>query len=443
MKNRVLVGPLEISGYYGRLTRGLQAAGVKADFVTFSQHPFGYEGPELKSALLNAIHASHRWIRFQSKLPVLLVSSIPWLLLTYAWSLAAIFRYKTFVFGFGQSLFPGTHFDLALLKLLRKRVIMNIGHGSEARPAYVDGVHMETHSSGDAAFYVKSARKMRAQIRGLEKWCSVIIGSPFSTHFFATRPFVNWFELGIPSGHTEPKNSREVFQSAGTSGRSVALAGNRQIVIVHAPSAPLAKGTQEIRSAVEALKNEGWRINFVELIGVPHQVVMEKLSTCDFVVDQLFSDTPLPGLATEAATFGKPTILGSYAVEAFLRYVPERMRTCSYVVHPDHLKEAIEDFLLNPNKVLEIGERARSFVEEEWNNTAVAVRYRSLMNGSPPVEWLVDPLVVDYIFGACQPIHQTSAVVECIVKDFGLAGLCLESRQDLVQKMQQTGLLRS
>lgn len=40
--------------------------------------------------------------------------------------------------------------------------------------------------------------------------------------------------------------------------------------------------------------------------------VLQELQQCDFVIDELYSDVPLAMLATEAAIFGKPVIVGGY-----------------------------------------------------------------------------------------------------------------------------------
>jgi glycosyltransferase involved in cell wall biosynthesis len=347
----------------------------------------------------------------------------------------AIARYNTFIFSFGQSLFPGTNFDLVILKWLRKRVIMNIGHGSEARPAYLDGVHLTGRGARDPKFYFKSAKKMRAHIRFLEKYCSVIIGSPLSSHFFSSTSFVNWFEVGIPAGEISASDANELPREGRSRSRKESKSNMAQVTIVHAPSAPLAKGSREIRSAIESLKRKGWDISLVELINVPHRHVLEALANCDFVVDQLYSDSPLPGLATEAATFGKPTILGSYALEQFVQYAPKRLRACSFAVHPSNLRDAIEHFLAHPDEAVKMGRLARDFVETEWSNRAVALRYLSLIQGAFPENWLVDPLAVIYAHGACQSSNITAETVHQMVTEYGQAGLFLDGRRDLIEKL--------
>ena len=38
---KILIGPIEIAGYYWQLTQGFRENGVRCDFVTLDEHPFG------------------------------------------------------------------------------------------------------------------------------------------------------------------------------------------------------------------------------------------------------------------------------------------------------------------------------------------------------------------------------------------------------------------
>jgi hypothetical protein len=73
------------------------------------------------------------------------------------------------------------------------------------------------------------------------------------------------------------------------------------IVICHAPSNPLIKGTKEIREAVKTLEAEGHRIEYHELENVPHDQVLKQLSNSHIAINELYS--MMPGVfAIEALT---------------------------------------------------------------------------------------------------------------------------------------------
>ena len=138
---RVLVGTIEVGGYYRALTEGLRAAGVRADNVDMGAHRFGYGPLPDRPAPLRALEwlaarrerrratrgigsPAGRWCSRIAGFGVLL------------WSLA---RYDGYVFGFGMS-FAGMQ-ELWLLRLLGKRTVA-VFHGSDVRPAYMDGPDM-------------------------------------------------------------------------------------------------------------------------------------------------------------------------------------------------------------------------------------------------------------------------------------------------------------
>ena len=58
--------------------------------------------------------------------------------------------------------------------------------------------------------------------------------------------------------------------------------------------------------------------------GQPNSVVLEQLARCDFIIDQLYADFPMPGFATEAAWFGKPAVTAGYALDLWKRTLPKR-----------------------------------------------------------------------------------------------------------------------
>ena len=78
-----------------------------------------------------------------------------------------------------------------------------------------------------------------------------------------------------------------------------------------------------------------------------------KSERADLVVDQLYSDVPCAGLATEAAALGRPAVVGGYAGEELARWYPADRRPPTEYTHPDGLEAAIEDFnraiRLNPD----------------------------------------------------------------------------------------------
>jgi glycosyltransferase involved in cell wall biosynthesis len=77
-------------------------------------------------------------------------------------------------------------------------------------------------------------------------------------------------------------------------------------LIVHAPTAPICKGTKYITDAIEELRKE-FDFSFELIINIPHKTAKEKIKKCDIFIDQLILGSY--GMATmEALSYGKPVM---------------------------------------------------------------------------------------------------------------------------------------
>ena len=60
------------------------------------------------------------------------------------------------------------------------------------------------------------------------------------------------------------------------------------ILIVHAPSSPIAKGTQLVRAAIKKLELKGYDFEYIELINKPNEEVLSILSRSHIVLNQFY-----------------------------------------------------------------------------------------------------------------------------------------------------------
>lgn len=67
---------------------------------------------------------------------------------------------------------------------------------------------------------------------------------------------------------------------------------NDKLIVVHAPSSPLIKGTPLVRAAVKKLKEEGYEFAYTELIGVPNSEVLEALRKAHIVLNEFYAFVP-------------------------------------------------------------------------------------------------------------------------------------------------------
>lgn len=428
-RKKIFIGPVEIAGYYANLAKGFSEIGVDCDYITFERHPFNYGGETWPSWLLRLAKYFNKF-RGNPNRPFIVraLIALPGELLSGIWGIYAIFKYDVFIFGFGQSFFSRKSWDLLALKLLRKTIISNLAHGSEVRPPYIDGACQSKDGSlqpSSNQLLILSTLRFR-KIKACERYSDVVLGAPFSTTHYASRRLINSFAIGIPFIASFPCDSMAVDSLVGAS-----ITSASSVRILHSPSHPALKGTPQILEAIQNLKEKGHAIDLILLHGQPHAEVLREIQHCDFVVDQVYSDTPMAGFATEAAWFGKPAVVGGYAFDYLKTLVPEGMWPPSKTCHPDEIKQAIEDLIVNREERLRLGTEAQRFVREKWSPAEVARRYLRLIKGDIPEEWWLDPNSVTYLEGGGQPVERTQENIRQMVAEFGVESLQLSHRPDM------------
>ena len=425
MCKRIFIGPHEIAGYYSNLTKALVQIGVNCEFVTYSDHKFCYEGANNRPILLKLALIFSK-LKYKSnnyfiKSFYFLISDF----LRVIWSPYAILKYDVFIFGFGRSLLRG-NYDLPIIKLLGKRIIVNLSHGAESRPSFLDGGYINGKVNKHS---VQLLRKINARNKRLVifafKYASAIIGFPHSTYYFASNHFINSQHLGIPF-YTPVNllNSSSKYQSEDTK-------RNKPVYIIHCPSNPSAKGSNKIIEAISKLKKKGYNIKFSLISGKTNNEVIEEIKKCDFAVDQIYSDAPMPGFSTECSWFSKPVIVGGYGLDKLKDYCSHEFWPPTKICHPDSITDAIEELIVNVDLRLKIGSDSYEFVLKTWSPENVAKRFLKIINNDYPSEWLIDPSDIYYLEGAGQSIELTKKVVYKMVKRYGLKSLQLSHRPEL------------
>lgn len=439
---KIFIGLTEVSGYYSNLKKGFDDIGAHAEYVSLHAHPFGYGETTGQSplaafarycvakrvALTNrrSFQGAFWWL-------LVLLTRIP----LFVWALV---RFDAFILGGGSAFFR--YAEIPLLKLFGKKVIYMF-HGTDSRPAYVDGfceniprgtapVFEAVHAriNNDTFSTVEIARRVRTYIRAtgrrksnvlrVERFADVCVNHPAHGHFH-TRPFVVSLIMGLPY----VPDAMALPPSRKADGSSVR--------VLHSPSQPEGKGTHQIRRIVSELQAEGYAIDFVEIMGRPNVEVLQELQCCDFVIDQLYSDFPMAAFAMEAAFFGKPAVVGGYYAEHIKNDIWEEWIPPSLFCHPDKLKESIARLVTDSEFRLSLGEKAQKFVSSRWHACEVASRYMRLINGDIPKEWFFDPDRIEYMLGCGQPEARTKAIVRAIIERCGKAGLQLGYKPRLEQ----------
>lgn len=418
---KVFIGPVEISGIAGALAEGLRALQVDAQVMLSIAHPFKY-GDESRSWLVRtwqrigaARSATTRDHLLRKSLLVAAHDLWGWLVL-----LRVITRFDAFIFIYGQTI-TNSAFELWLLRRLGRKIVF-VYTGSDSRPPYMDGGLFPGLVADDLpspATLLSTVRRCKRKLRLHERYADYLVNSPSTAHFHE-RPCINWFALGIPKTLSVcPQASpQQAFRPA-------------PVRVLHGPSNPLAKGTAEILEVLDRLRQKGHAIELVKIQGMPNEVVLQELARCDFIVDQLYADTPLAAFATEAAFFGKPAVVGGYFAEVIEQCLEPGDIPPSLFVTPDDLEMAIERLVVDSAFRLELGEQARQFVLSRWSLTGVAGRYLQLLNDEIPSQWWCDPAAVRYLNGSGLPEGRTRRLVALLVDHYGTSALQVQDKPGL------------
>lgn len=417
---RIFVGPLEIAGIAQALVNGFSEMGVYCRLMLAYPHQFRYGDASdfwlarvwQRVGARRAKTAKQQWMRkgFWFSLHQL----CGWLVFG-----CCLFRFDVFIFFFGASI-TNSLIELWLLRLFGKKILF-VYVGSDARPPYIDGVWFPAAACDEtkAALACTLASKFKKRVLQQERYASYLINSPSTAHFHE-RPYINWFAIGIPKSPLVAPPHIKVDSQA-----------QRPVRILHSPSHPIVKGSAYIQLAIERLRAQGYSIDFVKIENASNDVVMSELARCDFVIDQLYSDTPMAVFATEAAHFGKPAIVGGYFADDHEKVLPPDFVPPSLYVVPDELEVAIVRLIEDYDFRIELGARAKEFVTTTWSAAAVARRYLDLIDGRPEDEWWCDPATIRYVFGCGMDDQHAARMVASVIDFGGVSALQLSDKPEL------------
>jgi hypothetical protein len=288
--------------------------------------------------------------------------------------------------------------------------------GSYHRPPYLCGHAIRIN--GNPRVLAAESKRLRLRVARAERWASAVVALPASAQFHR-RPFVDFLKIGIAFDPPDIEAGGLVVDRA-----------HDDVRLLHCPTDPAAKGTAEIRRSVARCRGRGLNITLREITGRPNIEVLEAIQSCDFVVDELYSDTPMAKFATEAAYYAKPAVVGSYAAATYRDGEGEGLPP-SLLCHPDELHDAITALATDATMRRDLGLRAQRFVTSQWTPMAVAERLLTLLNGAAPPDWIVDPREIRYVHGWGAPEATVRAAIRRMLDELGVDSLQLAQNSPL------------
>ena len=203
-------------------------------------------------------------------------------------------------------------------------------------------------------------------------WCDkVFYLNPELGHFVQRGEFLPYAAVDV--------NAYEAAGSSSTGGK---------LKILHAPSSPKKKGTDEILAALEAVKSD-FDIEVVVVSGKTHAEAMELYRDCDIVIDQILFGW-YGGFAVEVMAMGKPVM--ATIRESDLGFVPKPFLDEMPIlqVNPDTLADDIRQHLQTVQDWKAEGLKAQAFARK-WHdpNKIAAAMLKAYENPSAPLDWSV------------------------------------------------------
>jgi glycosyltransferase involved in cell wall biosynthesis len=382
-KKKIFMGLGNIAGYFSNLKNGFDQIGEQSYHLNVDNNLYGSRETDsinIYVGLLRYLYGtrSNEKLGMLQKISLVLIYKIS-LIPMFIW---ALLRFDIFIFGFNHSFFR--LYDLPILKFFGKKIIF-VYLGSDARPPYMNAAIIYKNESIEDI--LRRTVNVKKKIDYVEKYSDYIINSP-TVGQFHERDYINWFAMGMPTVLASSKGGEDL--TIDTSGR---------VNILHAASKPETKESSYFNELIEKYK-EKYNINYVFLTGVPNSVVIENIKKCDFVLDEIYSDSPMGGLGAEAAAYGKPTLVSGYYSEKIYEHIPKNFIPPSVYCQPEKLEENFiklcEDKVFRVQKGIEL----RNFLEKNWSSNLIAKKYMLIINDQVPREWFFDWECNDYVEGA-------------------------------------------
>ena len=327
---KILQCPTNIAGQMWEYAQAVRAFGVESTVLTFAESCLGYRDDYCLRLPVEPSIWMRRWKLLRNFLSV-------------------VWRFNIIHFHFGGTLLPH-RLDLPLLRLLRKKMVMNYW-GSDVRLEAVAKSHNPYY--GLMKDYHQDDEVILQNMKQVSRHVNVAVVGDHELYTYVSRFFDR--TVIIP----QAIDTQDIQTTFPDPQQTIPL-------IVHAPSHKGIKGTEYVEQAISRLEKR-YRLRFLLLHQMTNQEVKESLRQADIVVDQLLLG--VHGVfALEAMASGKPVLC--YIRDDLVDKYPSDLPIVN--ANPDTIESELERLLANPQLRTEIGKKSRRYVERYHDSRVVA-----------------------------------------------------------------------
>jgi hypothetical protein len=257
------------------------------------------------------------------------------------------FRYNTFHFYYGISLFP-FQLDLPLYKFFGKKVIMEyLGFDVQLYRFSVEKYGKNTNIGFMKKGGLKHDNKILKRLRFESRYLDMkLVCAPCYSEF-VTGSIVLPLAIDIKEYPFLPS---QII--------------NERIIILHAPTHKENKGTSFIKDAIERLIKEGFPIKLEIAENITHDELKIRYRACNIFIDQILGGW-YGTAAIEAMAFGRPTIC--FIREEYFKYIDFSNKIPIINANQDTIYDVIKKLICSKEDLEKIGLKSRLFVEEIHN----------------------------------------------------------------------------
>jgi glycosyltransferase involved in cell wall biosynthesis len=334
----VLITPHDIAGQMGILARALRSIGVDARSVQFGRRT-GYLQFELDETVELSGGRARRLVRAAAAAQQL------------------VRDHDVLHYFFGRTMVPGL-VDARLARRLGKPVFVHF------RGRDVSTVRLAVELSGSTPSGRRSpSRASAAQVELVARWRrtadQLLISTP---DLWREVPDATWVPQAIELD-AWPYRPKSVQRGA-------------TIVVGHAPTSPVLKGTAFVEEAVDSLRRRGLDVELDLITGVPPGEVRARMERCHLGVDQVVQGA-YGNVTIQFMALGRPTV-------NFLDPIYAERGIDVPTVHatPDSLADDLLRLLDQPGEMAGLAERGREHVESVHRADVVAARLRDLYDAA-------------------------------------------------------------